>query len=375
MVPEGWKQLRLGDVAEFQRGFDLPTSQRVSGDVPIISSGGHTGDHNEARVPGPGLVTGRYGSIGEVYRIARDFWPLNTTLWVKDFHGNDIDYAYYLLQTIDYAKFSDKTGVPGINRNDIHRIEVAVPPLPEQKKIAEILSTWDRAIDVTERLLENAKTQKRALMQQLLTGKRRFREFEGQPWRETNLRQIAKVDQQSLGAKTDPDYAFRYVSLSNVVPGRIVEPLECMRFANAPSRARRLVSCGDLLISTVRPNLLGFARIEKHHSDCVASTGFAVVSPMKNTDPSYLFHYLFGHHMRSQFHALVVGSNYPAINSTDVKKLRVKTPSFAEQERIGKVLNDCDTEINLFAEELDQLRTEKKALMQQLLTGKRRVTV
>jgi len=133
MVPEGWVNQNLGDVTEFQRGFDLPKSQREAGSIPIVSSGGYSGLHSVAKVERSGIVTGRYGSIGEVFYVEGHHWPLNTTLWVKDFHNNDLRWAYYLLQTVDYAKFSDKTGVPGINRNDIHRIKVGVPPLPEQR--------------------------------------------------------------------------------------------------------------------------------------------------------------------------------------------------------------------------------------------------
>ncbi len=134
MVPDGWTQSRLGSVAELQRGFDLPSSKRIDGSVPIISSGGVSGFHNEAKVRAPGIVTGRYGSIGNVFFIEKDFWPLNTALWVKNFHGNDSKYLYYLLNKIDYKKFSDKTGVPGVNRNDLHAIKIPVPPPPRTKK-------------------------------------------------------------------------------------------------------------------------------------------------------------------------------------------------------------------------------------------------
>jgi len=182
MVPEGWIEKRLGKVAELQRGFDLPSRLRIEGNVPIISSSGYSGFHNEVKVSAPGLVTGRYGSIGSVFYVNEDFWPLNTSLWVKDFHGNEVKYLYYLLSKIDYKKYSDKTGVPGVNRNDLHAIKVLVPPLEEQNKIAKILTTWDKAITTTEKLLVNSQQQKKALMQQLLTGKKRFEGF-GASWR------------------------------------------------------------------------------------------------------------------------------------------------------------------------------------------------
>jgi len=168
---------KLGEIITLHRGYDLPSNKRLAGEVPIISSGGLTGWHNDAKVAPPGVITGRYGSIGEVYYVSEPFWPLNTTLYVSDFHGNDPLFIFYLLKSLDFSSFSDKTGVPGVNRNDLHLIPAIRPPFPEQKKIAEILSTWDTAIEQNRKLIEAKKRLKKALMQQLLTGKKRLQGF------------------------------------------------------------------------------------------------------------------------------------------------------------------------------------------------------
>ena len=135
-----WPQVPLGEVITLQRGFDLPSRDRKPGKVPILSSSGITDYHSEVRVPGPGVVTGRYGTIGQVFLVKEGFWPLNTTLWVKDFHGNDPLWVSYLLRTIDFMSCSDKSSVPGVNRNDLHRIPVLRPPLDEQCTIADVLA-------------------------------------------------------------------------------------------------------------------------------------------------------------------------------------------------------------------------------------------
>lgn len=216
---------------------------------------------------------------------------------------------------------------------DALRVPVTIPPLPEQRKIADILSTWDEAIEKTEALLANARTQKRALMQSLLTGRRRFPEFEGQEWKEVRLGDVAYIDANSLKGKTPSDFEFDYISLSNVEPGRIVGDLEIHTFGEAPSRARRIVTEGDLLVSTVRPNLMGFARVTDAYANCIASTGFAVVSPHSSASTSFIFHYLFSHHMESQIFALVVGSNYPAINIVRCEEVKTE---HAVHRRAGK---------------------------------------
>src|SRR5580693_8167058 len=106
----GWQQKRLGGVATLQRGFDLPHRLRKPGSVPIVTSSGFEDTHCEAKVRAPGIVTGRYGTIGKVFFVNQDFWPLNTTLYVRDFHGNDPLFLSYLLRTIDFQTHSGKSG-------------------------------------------------------------------------------------------------------------------------------------------------------------------------------------------------------------------------------------------------------------------------
>jgi len=152
-----WHTGVLGDFIELKRGYDLPKRMRTAGHYPIVSSSGVTGTHAEAKVKGPGVVTGRYGTIGDVFYLEHDFWPLNTTLYVRDFKGNDVQFISYFLKTFDYSAYSDKAAVPGVNRNHLHQAEVSIPPLKTQRKIAETLSTIDHKIELnhkTARTLE-----------------------------------------------------------------------------------------------------------------------------------------------------------------------------------------------------------------------------
>jgi type I restriction enzyme S subunit len=154
LVSLPWKAERLGNVATLQRGFDLPFRLRRPGTVPIVTSSGIEDTHCEAKVKAPGVVTGRYGTIGMVFFVSREFWPLNTTLYVRDFHGNDPLFVSYLLRTIDFHTHSGKSGVPGVNRNDLHEIVVRLPSTKaEQESIAEALSDADALIESSERLL------------------------------------------------------------------------------------------------------------------------------------------------------------------------------------------------------------------------------
>ena len=147
-----WRETTLGNVLNLKRGYDLPTQDRISGPHPIVSSSGITGRHRDAKVKGPGVVTGRYGTLGEVHYVTEDFWPLNTTLYVQDFKGNDPRFVSYFLRSLNFQSYSDKSSVPGLNRNHLHLESVRIPKdVREQCAIAEILGSLDDKIELNRR--------------------------------------------------------------------------------------------------------------------------------------------------------------------------------------------------------------------------------
>ena len=158
-----WCATTIGEVVTLQRGFDLPKTERKPGNYPVIASTGATGTHNEAVVRGPGVVIGRSGSLGGGQFIKHDFWPLNTTLWVKDFKGNDRRFCYFLLKSLDLAQFNVGSGVPTLNRNHVHPLPVRLPPPTEQRAIAHILGTLDDKIELNRRMNETLEAMARAL--------------------------------------------------------------------------------------------------------------------------------------------------------------------------------------------------------------------
>ncbi len=296
--------------------------------------------------------------------------------------NKDVDSAYaeYLFNTkkIIYLFWAYSYGITNdrlrLYFNDFKRIPATLPCMPKQKKIAEILSAWDKAAMISEQLLVNSQQHKKYLMQQLLTGKKRLPGFSGE-FKRHHFSDLLKIDAKSLGKKTPDNFEFNYISLSDVENGRISSKLERHEFQNAPSRARRIVAEDDILLATVRPNLQGFAKIKKEHLGHIASTGFAVLTRKGNVCADYVYHYLFSAHITGQISALVVGTNYPAINSSDVAGLSIYCPEYEEQKEIAGILNNCDSMIYRLQHKIACLNQEKIALMQQLLTGKRRVNI
>jgi type I restriction enzyme S subunit len=368
-----WPTIPLGDVITLQRGFDLPSQNRKPGKVPIVSSSGVSDYHSEIGVKGPGVVTGRYGTIGQVFLIKEDYWPLNTTLWVKDFHGNDPHFASYLLRTVDFQSCSDKSSVPGVNRNDLHRIPVLLPLLAEQKAIAAVLGALDDKIELNRRMNATLEAMARALFQSWFVdfdpvrrnldftrsrGERGEEEKKFQPaspplrasasprdpfdalfpehfahgengllplgWRLASIEEICAINAWTLG-KNDDLETLEYVEISEVSRGNIANIATYPR-GEEPSRARRRLRHGDTVLSTVRPDRGAYFLAVNPPENRVASTGFAVLTPTK-VPWSFLHAALTQPEVSDHLGQMADGGAYPAVRPEIIGAMQIALPN------------------------------------------------
>ena len=169
-LPACWEVVRLGEIATLQRGMDLPSDKRLPGDVPVYGANGIHGVHNSSPIDGPGVITGRSGSMGLVHYTESSYWPLNTTLYVKDFHGNNERFVYYFLSGMGLERFAASTGVPSLNRNFVHPIRVSIPPLAEQLTIVAVLDSVKEAAERGREESDVLQSLKAAASDALLTG-------------------------------------------------------------------------------------------------------------------------------------------------------------------------------------------------------------
>lgn len=170
-IPEGWEVKRLDDFVTLQRGFDLPKNKRnEDGGIPIYAASGLTGYHDQVKAKGPGIVTGRSGTLGIVKLVLEDYWPLNTSLWVKKFGNCTAHYAYYLLDGIGLERFNSGASVPTLNRNDVHGNPVVAPPNDLIETFENIVSVNHKQINVLKRKNENLKNQRDMLLPKLISG-------------------------------------------------------------------------------------------------------------------------------------------------------------------------------------------------------------
>ncbi|EJH58835.1 type I restriction modification DNA specificity domain protein [Vibrio cholerae HC-43B1] len=312
------------------------------------------------------VVAVRTGSnIGEACVVPKDFdGALTFTTLIARPNPELLD-SFYLSTHINSERGISEVnrlcaggGKPNLNSGELKRYRLLTPPLPEQKKIAQILSTWDKAITITEQLLANSQQQKMALMQQLLTGKKRLFDKNGVRfsggWKHGHLSDLGKITKgKALSSKDliDGDYP--------VIAGG----------KSSPYNHRDYTHENVITVSASG----AYAGYVAYHPYKLWASDCSVVMGKSNSNIGFIYQLMS--HMQSKIYSLQSGGAQPHVYPKDLEVLRVSIPPVDEQQKIAAVLSSADQEIFALQQKLAALKQEKKALMQQLLTGKRRVTV
>ena len=168
--PEIWRAARFDELAILHRGYDLPVASRSPGSIPVIGSNGVVGHHAEAKRQGPGVIIGRSGTIGKSFYVDGPYWPLNTSLFVNDFIGNDPLYVHYFMQHIDLTSLTAGVSVPTLNRNLVHETPIRIPARDEQIEIAQVLAAIDKKIYVSEQRMIRRTELFETLLHDLMSG-------------------------------------------------------------------------------------------------------------------------------------------------------------------------------------------------------------
>ena len=395
-----WCVTTIGEVVTLQRGFDLPTTERKPGNHLVIASTGPVGTHNEAAVRGPGVVIGRSGSLGGGQFIRQDFWPLNTTLWVKDFKGNDPRFCYFLLKSFDLAQFNVGSGVPTLNRNHVHPLPVSLPPLPEQRAIAHILGTLDDKIELNRRMNETLEAMARALFKSWFVDFDPVRaKMEGRDpglpqhladlfpdrlvdselgeipegWQVKELGEFALLNPESW-SRTNIPVDVEYVDLANTKWG-VIEATQHFLWKDAPSRAKRVLRAGDTIVGIVRPGNGSYSFIG--NDGLTGSTGFAVLRPLHSQFRELVYLAATAPDNVKWLSHRADGAAYPAVRPEVVAETEVVIP-VADTEvlvyfskAVGSILNKIESTRT----ETNSLAALRDTLLPKLVSGKVRVGI
>ncbi|WP_010439633.1 restriction endonuclease subunit S [Vibrio cyclitrophicus] len=371
-----WNTKKVKDICPLQRGFDLPTTQVVAGEYPVVYSNGIGRFHAEYKAKAPGIVTGRSGTIGNLTFVEHDYWPHNTSLWVTNFFDNDVKFIFYLLNKLDLKRFSTGSGVPTLNRNDVHAHKTTVPNPREQQKIASFLSKVDEKIGLLSEKKDKLTEYKRGVMQQLFNCKwqeqggqltfmpptLRFKADDGSEfpdWEEKTLGDVINFF-NGKGHEKNIDPKGQYIVVNS-------------KFVSSQSKVKKF--CNEL-ISPLNKNDITMVMSDVPNGKALAK---CYLIPENNrytlnqricalrsnglTVNKFLIYQLNRNEYYLKFDSGVGQTN---LKKNEVLSCPLSIPSLREQTKIANFLSAIDQKITLANSELEKAKEWKKGLLQQM---------
>ena len=400
MVPNGWEVKSLSSITKWSSG-GTPSKNNPdywNGDIPWISAAsmrGHYFEKSELRITDLAVSNGaKMAPKDSLLLLVRGsmLWnkiPVGITAKKVSFnqdvkclvpHADELttEFLLYWFLTYEHRLMNMVTGTGigagKLDTTDLQSLDVFLPPLPEQRKIAKILSTWDKAITTAEKLIETSKQQKKALMQQLLTGKKRLvnpetgKAFEG----EWNSQPISSLITESRIAGTNGELARK---LTVKLYGRGVTQKEEKRLGSSSTKYYKRKS-GQFIYSKLDFLNGAFGIIPEHLDGFESTLDLPAFDFSEQVEPKWFIEFV----SRDDFYTSNLGlanggRKARRVNPKDLLQIKVQVPSLKEQQKIASVLTAADNEIEVHEVKLAHFKQEKKALMQQLLTGKKRVVI
>ncbi|WP_060990243.1 restriction endonuclease subunit S [Photobacterium leiognathi] len=414
MVPNGWETRKLSTLGDgskpavkagpfgsaIKKEYYVSSGYKVYGQEQVIADDAFIGDYyiDEEKFqslkscsisPGDILIS-LVGTVGRVLLVPENAEPgiINPRLLRLSLCNSTVNGVYikYFLETENTKNTLNSWAQGGtmgvLNAEMLKSLNVPVPPLPEQRKIAQILSTWDRGIATTEKLIDASKQQKKALMQQLLTGKKRLinpetgKAFEGE-WTAHKLQDIC-TKTISYGIVQTGE------NLPNGIPCvRVVDLSKKVMLSSSMIKTsedihnsyKKTILCRNEIMIALRGEIGLVRKVTPELVGVNITRGIARLAPTDCVDCDFLLWVLRSNSVKNDLAKKSGGSALQEISLNSLRKVTVLVPTLLEQQKIASVLTAADKEIELLEAKLAHFKQEKKALMQQLLTGKRRVSL
>ena len=356
-----WEQRKLGEVAPLQRGFDLPVSQMISGPYPVVMSNGVGGWHSKYAVKGPGVVTGRSGTIGGLQYIEGDFWPHNTSLWVTSFNSNEPKFIYWLYSSLNLERFGSGSGVPTLNRNDVHDQLIGVPcNIAEQRRIGAFFDRLDSLITLHQRKYDKLCVLKKSMLDKMfpkggsLYPEIRFSGFTD-PWEQRKLGGIATFGGGHTPSMSDSDnyeggnvlWVTSQDVKSHYLDGTTTQITE------KGAKELTLYPAGSLVMVTRSGILRHTLPVAELRKPSTVNQDIRVILPQEKYYGQWLLQFFIS---RNKELLLEFGKTGTTVESVDFSKMRdmvLLTPSLPEQQRIGHYFARLDNLITLHQRKYD----------------------
>ena len=352
-------------VAPLQRGFDLPAEKIIPGVYPVMMSNGIGAYHNEYKVKGPGVVTGRSGTIGNLQYVESAFWPHNTTLWVTKFYGNHPKFIYYLYEKIDLKRYKAGSGVPTLNRNDVHDTMVFFPASrKEQELISAVLTYLDDLITLHQRKYDKLVILKKSMLEKMFpkdgesVPEIRFAGFTD-PWEQ---RKLGELFEESDERASDREI------LSVSVANGIYPASESDRETNpgASLANYKIVHFGDVVYNSMR---MWQGAVDASRYDGIVSPAYVVARPNSEVYARFFARLLRQPMLLKQYQQVSQGNSKDTqvLKFDDFASIGISMPaSENEQRRIGGFFDRLDSLITLHQRKLELLQNIKKSLLDKM---------
>ena len=382
-----WKSCKLGDVITLQRGFDITKKELKPGRYDVISSSGIRGTHNEYKSKYPGVVIGRKGTLGTVFFAKNNFWPTDTTLWVKEFHGNDEKFTYYFLQTMYLEQYDCGAANPTLNRNHIHTLSIRYPPLLIQHKIAGILSAYDDLIENNTRRIEILEEMARSLYREWFVnfrfpGHERVKMVDSElglipeGWVVKQLGDIVLeiIDYRGktpkkLGSEWS-ESGILAISAKNIKQGKLIN-LDKSKFVDEFLYKKWMKSelkVGDILMTSEAP-LGELYYLVKPHKFCLSQRLYSIRVNPDIIKASILFCALYSPLIQEQIYARQSGTTVLGIRQTELRKVPLVVPPLNLQTSASQILNNFFYTTEILQEKNTNLRRTRDILIPKLISG------
>ena len=362
-----WEQRKLIMVAPLQRGFDLPAEKIIPGVYPVMMSNGIGAYHNEYKVKGPGVVTGRSGTIGNLQYVESAFWPHNTTLWVTKFYGNHPKFIYYLYEKIDLKRYKAGSGVPTLNRNDVHDTMVFFPASrKEQELISAVLTYLDDLITLHQRKYDKLVVFKKSMLEKMFpkdgesVPEIRFAGFTD-PWEQRKFSDMYEVNnERNTDCKLGYDRTLSIATMTfNGGNGAADDSLN----------SYKVIRVGDIAFEGHANKVHAYGRFVLNDAgDGLMSPRFSCLRPIVEQRYSFWKYYIpYEETMRPILvKATKSGTMMNELVPDDLMRESILVPCLAEQEAIGDCLSQLDSLITLHQRKLELLQNIKKSLLDKM---------
>lgn len=370
---DGWVVKKLSDVLVLHYGKALKKEDRRDGPFPVFGSSGVVGSHDVSLAKGPGVIVGRKGNVGSVFWSDSDFFVIDTAYYVTS--SLPLRFLYYLLPTLNFI--NGDAAVPGLSRNQAYSLDIRLPPLRIQRRIAGILSAYDELIENSQRRIKILEAMARGLYREWFVHFR-FPGHESVPrvpsplseipqgWEVKKLGDVAEVNRAQINARTAPE-ELHYIDISSVSPGQI-DSITTYAFADAPGRARRIVQHGDVLWSCVRPSRRSYAQVMHPERNTIASTGFAILTA-RTVPFTFLYFATTTDDFVTYLTNNATGAAYPAVTAPAFEKANLLIPPAPLLKQFGDVTIAMVEQIHTLQRQIQNLRRTRDLLLPRLLSG------